>query len=62
MLQSGRMNQVLEQVVVFMQCSSQAGRVKFMTRNVDIGVMTMTLYSNGQQGENIYYLFNRQHI
>jgi hypothetical protein len=62
MLQSGRMSQVHEQEVVFMLCSSQAGRVKFMTRNVDIGLMTMTLCSNGQQGENIYYLFNRQHI
>jgi hypothetical protein len=32
MLQSGRMNQVLDQVIVFMQCSSQAGWIKFLTR------------------------------
>jgi hypothetical protein len=34
MLQSGRMNQVLDQVVVCMQCSSQAGWVKFMNRKL----------------------------
>jgi hypothetical protein len=37
MLQSGRMNQVLDQVVVCMQCSSQAGRVKFFTKKLHSG-------------------------
>ena len=34
MLQSGRMSKVLDQEVVFMQCSSQARWVKFMTRKL----------------------------
>jgi hypothetical protein len=34
MLQSGRMSQVLDQEVVFMSCSSQAGWVKFLTRKL----------------------------
>jgi hypothetical protein len=33
-LESGKMNQALDQVVVFMSCSRQAGWIKFMTRKL----------------------------